>query len=242
MQAYLDSWSRLPSIIALRDEYLTYAKSPQLVTQPQTWSFTAPDELVALLKPHQVATTLTLGAVAGPVDGPPIVVQPSVGANLLAQFRQLHTIDFDIPLTDILANRFECKIDTVSVALVDAKARDAFIPCVLVHRGEAQATRLDGTVVRTVFPPLALPVAASKIDDGVAASAGQSEAFWGRSPAARWRLTIEPQVMANSQVDLSGLTKIVLTIRYKTMLGGVALRATPVKPDAGYTDSRLRAL
>src|SRR5262249_46929695 len=126
------------------------------------------------------------------------------------------------------ANRFECKIDTVSVALVGATASGAFIPCLLVHRGEGQAKRLDGTIVRTAFPPLALPVAASMADDGSAAPAGQSAAFWGRSPAARWRLTIEPQAMTTSHVDLSGLTKIVLTIRYKTLLGGVALRAVPV--------------
>ncbi len=38
--------------------------------------------------------------------------------------------------------------------------------------------------------------------------------FWGRSPAARWRIRIPVESAADAGLDLSGLSQIQLAIRY----------------------------
>src|SRR5262249_23158566 len=104
MKAYLDSWHNVPNIVVLRDEYLTYAKSPQLVTQPRGGGSGGRGGPGVPAASRTVPPQPPARAVAGPVEGPPIVVQPAVAASVLAQFRQFHTVDFDIPLADLFAN------------------------------------------------------------------------------------------------------------------------------------------
>ena len=129
------------------------------------------------------------------------------------------SIDFEITLNDLYPNRAEPKVERVSVALVGATASNATINCLLEHLGESSALRRDGTVVTFGYPPLSLPVGAAMVDLGPdKLPAGESEAFWGRSPASKWRLMIEPKVIEDSKVDLSGLTQIVLNVSYKAFL------------------------
>ena len=42
------------------------------------------------------------------------------------------------------------------------------------------------------------------------------EAFWGRSPAAKWRLYLEQDAL--SKGDLSGVTEIVISLAYKAFI------------------------
>lgn len=42
----------------------------------------------------------------------------------------------------------------------------------------------------------------------------QKQIFWGRSPAARWRISVTPQDAAAAELDLTGLTEIQLAVKY----------------------------
>jgi hypothetical protein len=136
----------------------------------------------------------------------------------LAAFRQGRDIEVIIRLEDLLPERFEAKVDSVFVALVGATASDPRITCILEHGGGAAARRPDGTTVVVSALPQRASIAASKIAGEFGGPQAQIRlAFWGRSPAARWRLFIEPEVMSRSNVDLSGLSGIEVAISYLSL-------------------------
>lgn len=179
MEAYLTSWSKLPSIIALRNEYETYRQG--LVTQSEYWTISDPAKLAA--------------------------------------FRQTAKVELEVTLADLLDNRFECKMEGAVVALDGATAGQPLINCVLMHEGTSKVQRMNGTVLVYDFPPRGAPLLAAKSDSALGQiPASEPEAFWGRSPAARWRLYIEPEVMANAAVNLSGVQKIVIGVKYKAFV------------------------
>jgi hypothetical protein len=68
---------------------------------------------------------------------------------------------------------------------------------------------------------------AAEID---AASTSAPEAFWGRSPAANWRLYVEPAALAKA--DLSALTEILISFRYKAFIP--PLQAVQAQSEAAY--------
>jgi hypothetical protein len=181
MDAYLTSWSNLPGVIAMRNQYESYRMD--LLTQTQFWSFSGN---------HPVVNAM----------------------------REKASAEFEIALSEIYPERFECKIEGASLGLIGAASTDPSINCVLTHRGESSAVRLDGTVVQLSYPPRGCPLAAVKTAAEIdTAPVSQPEAFWGRSPAAKWRLYVEPAAMAKS--DLTGLMEVVITFRYKAFMPGV---------------------
>jgi hypothetical protein len=121
--------------------------------------------------------------------------------------------DFVIALTELLPGRLEAKVETVYVSLIGAEASDPRITCVLEHSGESSARRRDGATVQITAAPRRAPISAAKAEGEFGGPPSSLRlAFWGRSPAARWRLYIEPEVITRSNVDLSGLSKIQIGI------------------------------
>jgi hypothetical protein len=54
---------------------------------------------------------------------------------------------------------------------------------------------------------------AAEIDN---APQSEPEAFWGRSPAAKWRLYVEPAALQNA--NLSGMTEVLISFSYKAFI------------------------
>lgn len=216
---YTDSWSRLPAIMLYRDQYETYITS--LSSDMQFWHYKsaelqpapAPIPTPPIKRPlrpdHRKVIIVWMGESHTPSPAPTI-----------DQFRVTADFDFSIALDELLDNRFEVKIDTVYVSLIGATASDPYITCLLEHSGLASIRRQDGTIAQVTAPAKWASVTAAKTAGefgGVQEDPLQHLSFWGRSPAARWRLYIEPQVLQRSNVDLSGLSEIQIAITYRSI-------------------------
>lgn len=136
----------------------------------------------------------------------------------LNQLRQTAEFEFSIPIYDLLPNRLEPKVDTVYVSLIGATANDPRISCILEHSGQAYTRRRDGSIVTIFAPARQGPISASKVEGEFGGLQDPLHAtFWGRSPAARWRLFIEPEVLTRSNVDLSGVSEIQIAVAYQSI-------------------------
>ncbi|MCZ2079056.1 MAG: hypothetical protein LC130_29160 [Bryobacterales bacterium] len=137
--------------------------------------------------------------------------------SVLQEFRQKGSVEFELGLNDIYQDRFECKIEGATVALAGAVSAEPLINCILMQRGESASVRLDGSVVHFNYPPRGCPLLAVKTAAQINSTPPSTpEAFWGRSPAAKWRLYLEPDTMA--KVDLSAVTEILLCFSYKAFI------------------------
>jgi hypothetical protein len=87
--------------------------------------------------------------------------------------------------------------------------------------------RQDGTPVLIKAPPRREPSPAQLLginpDDLDERSKQQ---FWGRSPAARWRIRIREEDAAAARLDLSGLSQIQIAIKFGYHVRAVARNAT----------------
>ncbi|HRI10082.1 MAG TPA: hypothetical protein PKW35_19810, partial [Nannocystaceae bacterium] len=132
-------------------------------------------------------------------------------------FRQTGTIELEVTPEALLGDPREYKIDGTSAALVGAAAATPFIPVVLVHGGASRVQLLTGAVITQDFAPRGVPLQAAKTEAAITqVPASPPEAFWGRSPATRWRLYIQPEALP--AVSLAGLTKIVIGVSYKALI------------------------
>jgi hypothetical protein len=139
-------------------------------------------------------------------------------------FRSTGTIELEVTTAALLGDPREYKIDGTSAALVGAAAATPFIPVVLVHGGASRVQLLDGAVINHEFAPRGVPLQAAKTEAAITqVPASPPEAFWGRSPATRWRLYIQPEALAS--VNLTGLTKIVIGVAYKALIPALGVRA-----------------
>jgi hypothetical protein len=137
---------------------------------------------------------------------------------VLQRMRDTGQTEFRISLDELLPGRWEAKVDAVYISLVGATAADPRITCIVEHTGQGLAKRRDGTVVEISAPPRMAPVAAAKLDGELGGPPSFAPLpFWGRTPAAKWRLAIEPEVMARSAVDLSALSAVQIAITYQSI-------------------------
>ncbi len=133
------------------------------------------------------------------------------------QIRQRGYADFEIGLSEIYDGRFECKLDGVRIALSGATSSEPMINCTLTHRGTSSTLRLDGTPQQFEYPSRGCPVPAVKSSAQIdTAPPSAPEAFWGRSPAAKWRLAVQPDALQFA--DLSSLTEIAIAFSYKAFI------------------------
>lgn len=134
--------------------------------------------------------------------------------DVLASLRDTGATDVRIPLDTIAETRSELKVEQLYVSLVGAAATNATVMVEVEHSGHAQNRRLargSTVVVGTPAPPRRSTVAAS-LDENLVEIEDQQQ-FWGRSPAALWRLTIDES--RTPGVDLSGLQELQLVIDYR---------------------------
>ena len=76
---------------------------------------------------------------------------------------------------------------------------------------------MNGSVVQFSYPPRGCPLPAVKTAAEIDNSPqSPPEAFWGRSPAAKWRLYVEPAALANA--NLSGMTEVLISFSYKAFI------------------------
>lgn len=169
---YLPSWSKLPSLVALRGLYEDYSSDLNLTTETRFWSITDPGLLESLKKYGSV--TLVTGLPKG---------------------------------------RCEAKVLNVGIALVGATAgNDPSVTVIVEHTGEATILRQNGQTVTIQQPTRREPVSAT-FDPTMMGGLQEDEKpnFWGRSPAAVWRVAIDSE----SPVDLTNLQEIQFGIYYK---------------------------
>jgi hypothetical protein len=135
------------------------------------------------------------------------------GRDLPASLKQHGSATFR---TKMPKGRYEAKILNVAVALVGATADDPSVTVVVEHTGEATAHRRDGQTISLHQPPRRDPISASFDSDDLGdLDEVERQQFWGRSPEAVWRVSIDSQSAANSKLDLKGLKELQFAVYYK---------------------------
>jgi hypothetical protein len=111
----------------------------------------------------------------------------------------------------------ELKIGQVGVALIGARTspNHTWVQVNLDHLGPEMNVRKNGTEV-TIDAPRRYESVAAQIGeiDPQGLDDLEKQQFWGRSPAARWRIGITPEAAAQAGLDLSALTEIQLAVKY----------------------------
>lgn len=118
-------------------------------------------------------------------------------------------------LSSIHAGHAELKVTQVYVSLVGATSENETVMVEVEHTGHAENRRKDPATVTTLItsaPPVRSPVAATT-DESISPVLGEQQEFWGRSPAALWRLKIDSS--RTPGLDLTGLTELQLVIDYQ---------------------------
>jgi hypothetical protein len=125
-------------------------------------------------------------------------------------------VSFDVPIGTFSPST-ELKIWRTEVALIGATVdpNHEWVQVELEHCGDATNLRHDKTSVvikapprRELSPAQVHGINPNDLDERT------KQQFWGRSPAARWRIRIPEEDAAAAGLDLSGLTQIQLAIRY----------------------------
>lgn len=134
----------------------------------------------------------------------------------LDAFRANNEVSLRVPLSSIPKTRTELKVTQVYVSLAGAVSLNSSILVEVEHSGSAENRTKAGKAVHVSATPLRAIMGASK--DQSAPATDQNVPFWGRSPAAMWRLKIDAAELvdaAGDALDLSGLSEIQLTMDYK---------------------------
>jgi hypothetical protein len=193
-----DAWARLEGgdstkVAALLESYLaTWGKLPDLITLKNSYL--------------SYANSPKLRTIIGE--------KHDFGSDAVAVFKATGSVEFELSHAALAGDAREPKIIGVSVALVGATADRPTISCVLVHGGTATVLLSSGVEITQQFPPGGSPIQAVTTAEAMDAIAPSPvEPYWGRSPATRWRLYIEPEFAA--KVNLAGLSQIKICLYYK---------------------------
>jgi len=126
-----------------------------------------------------------------------------------------------IPLSSIPTSRSELKILQVYLSLTGAVGENETILVALEHTGNAENRKQSSPTPIILSAPPRRSIVAATVDASLLDPIGDQK-FWGRSPTALWRLTIDPSETA---VNLDGLTEIQLVVDYKCAEGGRRARS-----------------
>jgi hypothetical protein len=131
-----------------------------------------------------------------------------IEADLLNLFQEGREIEIVVSLGQFPDNQRQVKVDNIYVILEGAKAAVPRINCVVEHLGRSSTRLEDGRTVDQFVTPLTLDVPAFKAMADFQRDQPQQRlrGFFGRSPAARWRLT--PLRDASADIDLTSLKEI----------------------------------
>ena len=142
--------------------------------------------------------------------------------SVIERFRKTCDLYIRIAILDLPPTRFEAKVEFVYVSLVGASAVAPVITCILEHAGQFSSKRRDGSEAQMTLQPKRASVLAAKTPQQysgiISGQSSQEVNFWGRGVATGWHLTIEPLEVAQTQVDLFGLSEIQFGIGYQSFL------------------------
>lgn len=200
-----DAYERLDrgdtsALLTLLQAYLTsWSKMPQLIALRGSYETYR----------HGLSTQSEFWTIEGPA---------------LDTFRATGSVEIEVSTEALLGDPRECKIEGTSAALIGATSAAPFVPCVLMHGGASMVRLLNGTEIAQVFAPRGAALQAAKTEAAITQVVpSPPEAFWGRSPATRWRLYVQPEALA--QVNLAGVTKIVIGVAYKALNPALGVHA-----------------
>ncbi|MGW7531345.1 tetratricopeptide repeat protein [Amycolatopsis sp. NPDC054798] len=147
---------------------------------------------------------------------------------VLASLKAAGTASFTLTLGDFPAGFTEVKVERLHVGLVGATISEPRVVVLLEHTGQAVNRRKDGVVVNLAAPAKRSTEAATADNqDPDRGSTTARQAFWGRSPATTWRITIDADSARSASLDLSGLRELHLTF-YLWHYGKTAATTPPV--------------
>ncbi|HET7475066.1 MAG TPA: hypothetical protein VFJ97_03470 [Dermatophilaceae bacterium] len=141
----------------------------------------------------------------------------------LAQFRQQLSATFEVLPEDLVGDRFSAKVVKAAVTLDGVTAATPSFPVSLAHGGRCTYLRPDGTTVSQILQPrfelveVATTGAAGTAVGAVAVDDDHIQHFWRRAVATQWRVAIEPAVVNEEMVDLTGLSAIRVALRYEAV-------------------------
>jgi hypothetical protein len=156
------------------------------------------------------------------------VAVPITDSVALDGLKGSRTVSFDVPISAFTPST-ELKIGRAEVALIGAKVdpNHNWVQIELEHCGDATNLRQDGTAVvikapprRELSPAQVLGINPDDLDER------SNQQFWGRSPAARWRIRIPEEAAAAAGLDLGGLSQIQLAIKFSYYVRAVARNTT----------------
>ncbi|QCX74048.1 hypothetical protein C9F11_01725 [Streptomyces sp. YIM 121038] len=132
--------------------------------------------------------------------------------EVLNALRTNGTATFTVPL-DAFVDRFEMKTAYLHVGLLGATSANPRMTVLVEHPGTATNRYRDGSPRTAAAGPRTSTVQATfdKSDPGRPMT---DQAFYGRSPATTWRLTIERSTAQEAQLDLAGLSAVHVTLWY----------------------------
>jgi|GEM_PF-6472025 len=141
------------------------------------------------------------------------VTDPSV----LQSLKGSGTASFQVELADFDPQHTELKIGRAEVALIGAKTNPnhKWVQIELEHCGPSTNRRSDGNTV-SIEAPRRIESSPAQIEgiNPQDLDEADKQSFWGRSPAARWRVSISPQSATAAGLDLSGVTEVQLSVKY----------------------------
>ncbi len=144
--------------------------------------------------------------------------------GVLAQFRQQLSTTFEVRPEDLVGDRFRATVTKAALALDGVHAATPSFSVGLTHGGRCSYLLEDGSALTQVLEPrLELVEVATTGATGTAVGAAavdddRVQHFWRRAVATQWRVSIEPAVVTEAMVDLSGLSAIRVALRYEAVV------------------------
>jgi hypothetical protein len=134
----------------------------------------------------------------------------------LDSLRKYGTASIAALLEDFPEDQPELKVERVHAALVGATADTPLVTIEVEHPGDA-SNRHAGKVVEIKAPARRTTVSATlaPLDVEALDLEGSKQSFWWRSPATRWRISVEPLSAKNSKLDLKNLSALQFAILYR---------------------------
>jgi hypothetical protein len=144
-------------------------------------------------------------------------------APRLKVFRDTNALSFAIDPTALPPTRYEDKVESVFVTLVGASTKNPGIACIVEHAGEWESRRRDGSRKALRLSPRRTSLLAATSRREADWMTFQHErrdvGFFGRGVATTWRVSLEPHEVTSNVVRLSGVSEILVGVRYRSFLG-----------------------
>ncbi|MGW1992869.1 hypothetical protein [Embleya sp. NPDC001921] len=131
---------------------------------------------------------------------------------LLGDLKSKGTATFTVPL-EAFPDRVAMKVVYLHVGLLGAHADTPRVSVRIEHSGLATNRGENGTVRNAQGGPLSSTVLATFDRDDPGAPPSR-QAFWGRSPATTWRITVDASAAEQAGLELDGLTGVFLSLWY----------------------------